>query len=193
MADGIDGAGVSGGGFQVGPEIALTLQYRLSDSEGALIECSREAEPLRCIFGAGELPVVVERALDGLSVGDVVGLDLAPDDAFGRRDESALLFVDRGEIPASARPGDELEAESEAGEVVFLRVLEVDDERAVLDANHPLAGQSVRLELTIASARPALQAELERAEQLRQERDVAPDVALSDLLANRLPVAPEQP
>ena len=71
---------------------------------------------------------------------------LPPEEAFGLRDEEAIIRVDRSELPAEAKLGQEFEAEREDGSTVFMRVVALDSEVAELDLNHPLASQSIELE-----------------------------------------------
>jgi FKBP-type peptidyl-prolyl cis-trans isomerase 2 len=156
---------------QVGPEVRVRLEYRLFDAEDALVEAPGPDESIEFIFGLGQAPPHVERAVDGLRVGESRRVQLHPRDAFGLRDEAAIISVDRSELPEGAALGDEFEAESEDGEPVFLRVVDLDDEIARLDANHPLAGQAVSLELTVVSARIATSAELREAQATAELRE----------------------
>ncbi len=169
---------------QVGPEIVVRLEYALYDAEGALVEAPGPEEPIEFIFGVGQASAVIERAIDGLRLHQSRRLELKPSEAFGPRDEAALLVVDRSELPEGAALGDELEAERDDGELVFLRVVELDDEEARLDANHPLAGQRVALELRVVSLRIATSSELQAAEAELRARPAGeePDVLASRLL-----------
>jgi FKBP-type peptidyl-prolyl cis-trans isomerase SlyD len=111
-------------------------------------------------------------------------VQLPPAQAFGQRDESALISVEASELPPGAGPGDEFEADREDGETVFLRVVELEDGVARLDANHPLAGQSVTLELQVLELRTATAEELQAAELALAEADdgEVPHVLASSLL-----------
>src|SRR6185295_12533156 len=144
----------------VGPEVVVRLEYRLYDEEQELVEAPGPEEAIEFIFGMGQVPSTLERAIDGLRVGQGRRVQLPPEEAFGLRDESAAISVDASELPEGAGPGDEFEADREDGETVFLRVLELEDGVARLDANHPLAGQRVTLELQVLELRAATRAEL---------------------------------
>lgn len=168
---------------RVGPEIAVTLGFRLYDAEGELVEESGPDDLVEFIFGLGQASAELEQRIEGLRPGESARLTLEPRQAFGVRDESAVLVLERGELPPTAKLGDEFEAEGEDGETVFLRVVEMDDETVHLDANHPLAGQSVVLELCVLATRVASSAEVADAEAaLAREDAPRPDVLLSRLL-----------
>jgi FKBP-type peptidyl-prolyl cis-trans isomerase SlyD len=150
-------------GFQAGPGMLVTTHYRLFDAEGELVEESQGGEPLQLLLGYGQAASKVEAALAGAGVDDVRRVELRPRDAFGRRDPSLIMEFAREEFPAELAVGDELEAEDHAGEAVPLKIVDLDEERVVVDTNHPLAGQSVALELRVVAVRPATTTEIEQA------------------------------
>jgi FKBP-type peptidyl-prolyl cis-trans isomerase SlyD len=152
------------GGFQAGPGTAVSFRYVLFDAEGELVEEAASDAPLTVLLGYGDAAPALERALSGLAAGDEREVVLDPDDAFGRRDPEAVIEVDRTEFPEDIEAGDELTADSEGGGAVTLKVLEILDDIVVLDTNHPLAGQRVRLKLSVEAVRPATAEELSQAE-----------------------------
>lgn len=164
---------------QIGPGMVLTLRYRVLDAEGELVDASDPELPPAFVFGYGELLPALERVLDAKQSGDSVSATLSPEQAFGRRDPTAVLAIEREDFPADVVAGDCFEAENDAGEVVLLKVLEVLPEAVVVDLNHPLADQKVRFELQVLGVRPAEAAELADAE----ARLSAPTGASAALLA----------
>jgi FKBP-type peptidyl-prolyl cis-trans isomerase 2 len=169
---------------QVGPEVVVRLEYKLFDAEGELVEAPGSDECIEFIFGVGQAPPAIERAVDGLRIQQSRKVQLKAAEAFGARDDDAMVVVERGELPEGAALGDEFEAESDDGKLVFLRVVEIDEEVARLDANHPLAGQTVVLELRVVALRVATSAELESAQAELAQRQAGdePDVLASSLL-----------
>lgn len=156
------GAAHVGSAYQIGPGTWVELTARVFDAEGELVLGAEDA--VRFVFGFGQLLPKVEQALQGLESGASVAVELRADDAYGPRDESLIVAVDRSELPDPIGPGDRIEVEDPHGAVLVLRVLEVEDEAALVDFNHPLAGQKIRVELEIASVRPASEAEILAAE-----------------------------
>ncbi|MBN2196228.1 MAG: FKBP-type peptidyl-prolyl cis-trans isomerase [Polyangiaceae bacterium] len=148
--------------FQVGPDTMVTIAYTVRDEDGEPVE-GAPPEPVSAVFGHGQLLPVVEQAAMGLVAGDRVIIELGPNEAWGNWDPAGVIEVDREEIPADARPGEVFEAEHDDGPVLLLKVLDVRETTVVLDANHPLAGQRVSIELEVCGVRPATETELERA------------------------------
>lgn len=151
-------------GYQVGPGTVVSLAYALFDAEGEKIEESEQGAPVDLLIGYGEVAPELERQLEGLSAGARRELQLDAEEAFGPRDPEALIHVDRADLPSDVALGDELVADrTDGGGVVTLKVVEMDEERVVLDTNPPLAGQRVRLVVRVENVRPATEEELAEA------------------------------
>jgi FKBP-type peptidyl-prolyl cis-trans isomerase SlyD len=148
-------------GYQVGPETVFSIDYAVYDADDERVDASDE--PLEVVFGQGQLLPALEQALEGLGAGQKKTVHLRPEQAYGKRDPTALVEVERDEFPADVAAGDRYEAETETGELIVLRVVEIADDLVVVDINHPLAGQTVRFDLEVRSVRPATEAELQAA------------------------------
>jgi FKBP-type peptidyl-prolyl cis-trans isomerase 2 len=137
----------------------VVLRYELFDREGELLESSEESEPMEYTHGAEEISPALERALTGKQAGDKVKVTLPPEEAFGAVDPGLIVSVPRSEIPPELplTVGEYLPIELEdapedlADEEVEFRIVEVGEEDVVLDANHPLAGETVTFALEVVS------------------------------------------
>lgn len=145
----------------------VVLDYTLRGANGEILDASdaEGGEPIVYVHGYGMLVPGLERALTGMEVGESKEVVLAPEEAFGERDEELVLEVDRSELPRpdSVEVGDEIVAESPDGEEAILRVIEVKPDAVVLDGNHPLAGQTIRYSVHVRDVRPATDEEIARA------------------------------
>jgi peptidylprolyl isomerase len=67
-----------------------------------------------------------------------------------------VLAVDRTELPEDMEPqvGQQLQVRHENGQVTAVRVAGVSDEQVTIDANHPLAGQDLTLDLELVAIGP---------------------------------------
>ena len=77
--------------MQIVPGSRVTIRYQLFDAEGELFESSEEDEPAEFVYGNGEVPPGLERALDGKSSGDKIRIELAQEDAFGEYMPEGLI------------------------------------------------------------------------------------------------------
>jgi len=131
------------------------LTYTIWDEAGGLFE--RYDLPVGYVHGAnGPLFEKIERALEGRTVGDEVEVWLAPADGFGEHKPELTFTDDIGNVPPEHRRlGAEVTFENERGEQMLFRVTRIADGKVTIDANHPLAGQTVKFLVTIVGVRPA--------------------------------------
>ena len=146
--------------MNIGHNRVVSLSYALYDVDGNLIE--KAQQPLVYLHGgySGVFPLV-EQALEGKAVGEACAVRLTPADAFGEYDAELMRVETRDKFPAEVSVGMQFEGESsKAGETVVYTVTDIADGKVVVDGNHPLAGQTLNFECTIAEVRAATQEEL---------------------------------
>ncbi len=138
----------------------VSIDYRLLDDDGSLIETTEGDEPLTYLHGRGELVPGLERALEGKVPGDTGKFHVPAADAYGDRDPEKVLRepMDRFGFPVEV--GQVLQARLEDGGAISFQVLAVDADGVTLDANHPLAGKNLNFEVTVRAVRPATEEEL---------------------------------
>ena len=176
----------AGDSYQVGPDTRVLLSYDLFDEEGELVESSDDVEPIEFVFGYAQVAPYLERAVDGLVAGQSCKVALTPEQAYGPRDESAFVELDREGFPDGVAVGDEFEAEDETGDLVPMKVLEVTEAAVLVDMNHPLAGQTVHFDLTVDSVRPATSDEIAAAAEALGEPEERPAAETSLISGDRL-------
>lgn len=130
----------------VGDGHIVRFAYELREAgQEALLDASEG----RYAHGTGQLLPALERAMAGRRAGETFALPLAAADAFGEPNPDAVVEVDAQSLPATASPGDTLHMRVADGSVVQVRLVSRGPERAVLDANHPLAGRSVEFRVNV--------------------------------------------
>jgi FKBP-type peptidyl-prolyl cis-trans isomerase SlyD len=131
---------------------AVTISFKLFDGDSKLIEES--AEPVVYLHGHSGIFPKVEEALNNKKAGDSVSVSLEPEDAFGEYDAKLVRMENVADLPPDVTIGGYLVAEQDGNEVVW-RVTDIADGKAVLDANHELAGQRLRFDAKVIDVRPA--------------------------------------
>ncbi len=142
----------------IAKDVVVTLNYKLSDAQGNLIEESRE--PMVYLHGGyGNTLPKLEEALEGKDVGAKIQVQVEPQDAFGEYDPELVRMESRDRLPSPLEVGMQFEgAPDTAGpdeDSVIFTVTDIADDKVVLDGNHPLAGMALRFELDVVSVRPA--------------------------------------
>lgn len=143
----------------VAPNKIVAVSYVLR-TEAGVVEV-RDL-PVSYLHGAAsDLFPRVERALEGKSVGERVSVTLAPEEGFGAHDPKLTFTDDLENAPPELRQvGMEFEAQNARGEAMLLKVTQVADGKITVDANHPLAGQTVTFDVTVRDIRDATPEEL---------------------------------
>ena len=150
--------------MKVGRDSVVSLEYRIHFGDGDLVEATAPGVPVAFIQGRGQILPGLERAIEGLAVGDVCQVVLAPEDAYGKRDEDGVQEVPRSVFPRDFVPqvGMERSARNEHGARTRYVIREVRPRTVVIDLNHPLAGKALHIDAKVLAVRPATPDELER-------------------------------
>lgn len=138
----------------------VSITYTLLNEQGAVFEQSDV--PVSYVHGADSgLFEKVEQALAGKHTGESVHVTLTPEEGFGRHDPALTFTDDLDNVPAELRSvGAQLEAQNARGETLTFVVTRIDNNRLTVDANHPLAGQTVQFHVTVREVRDATPDEL---------------------------------
>jgi FKBP-type peptidyl-prolyl cis-trans isomerase SlyD len=143
----------------------VALTWLLSDGQNRPIDELKD--PVEFFYGGDDLLAPVEEALAGNEAGADVNVHLEPEQAFGDYQPELVCFEARSLFPAELEVGMAFEG-LPAGAVtpdmpadaIYL-VTEIYPSHVVLDANHPLAGMALRIQMRVVSVRPASDEEAE--------------------------------
>lgn len=139
----------------------LTLHYRIALLASAAQEIVNDVintfvdRPATLQLGSGQLAETLEAKLLGLKVGDHTTFDFPAGEAFGEHNPQLLQAVSRkllereAEFGADYQPGDAIEFNAPNGARYAGTVKQIDQQNALFDFNHPLAGQAIRFEVKI--------------------------------------------
>jgi FKBP-type peptidyl-prolyl cis-trans isomerase SlyD len=132
----------------------VTLRYKVLDAERRTLEESRE--PMVYLHGGyGNTFAKIEQALDGQLPGYQTTVDLAPQDAFGERDEGLVQTIPKSQFPPGVKVGGQLRGRDANGQTRSFTVMKIKGDRVLLDGNHPMAGKALRFTLTVVAVRAA--------------------------------------
>jgi FKBP-type peptidyl-prolyl cis-trans isomerase SlyD len=149
--------------MQISTNSVVLIDYTLTNDQGDVIDTSSGREPLAYLQGHQNIISGLESALEGKSAGDRVQVSIAPADGYGERDESLSQAVPRQmfEDADQVIVGMQFHTMTEQGHQQVVTVTAVDAENVTVDANHPLAGETLNFDVTIVEVREALPEELE--------------------------------
>ena len=143
--------------MKISANTVVTLDYEVKDPQHEMVDPGER--PLVYLHGSSGIFPKLEAALDGKTVGDSVLVQLEPEDAFGEYDDELVTSELLQNLPEGVLVGMQLEGTGEHGTHI-MSVTEIEDGRAVLDGNHPLAGVTLVFSCTVSEVRAATAEEL---------------------------------
>ncbi len=141
---------------------AVEIHYTLTNNAGEVVDSSIDLEPLPYIHGTESLVPGLEKELAGKAVGDKIVVSVSPAEGYGEVNPEMTQAIPRElfEFDGDIEIGMRFEAEAENG-VELVTVIGLDDNTITIDANHPLAGETLNFDVEIISIREATAEELE--------------------------------
>lgn len=132
-----------------GNTVKIHYTGRLQD--GSVFDSSSGRDPLQFRVGSGQVIPGFEEAVIGMSVGEKKTVEIPCSKAYGERNPSMVMVVDRKHVPADLNPevGQRLQMGSPSGELINVTVVETDEENVTLDANPPLAGEDLTFDIEL--------------------------------------------
>lgn len=135
----------------------LTLHYRLAVAGGSDVITTFNGTPATLLLGQGQLAPFLEERLIGLPEGTHHTFELSAQEAFGERNPELIQSVSKATLEENSVPG----ADYLVGEVVEFNapkggrfagvLLDMRDDSALFDFNHPMAGRALQFEVKLIS------------------------------------------
>ena len=142
---------------QDGDTVTITYQGTLDD--GSIFDESGEGDPLVFVVGENEVLPGMEIAVLGMAAGDQKTVTVPPEQGYGVRQPRLVEKVAINKLPdgLELQVGGQLEVTAEDGTAFQLLIVEKNSDTVTLDANHPLAGRPLTLQIELVSIdRPTL-------------------------------------
>ena len=129
----------------------VRVHYTGTLDDGTQFDSSREREPLEFEVGAGQMIKGFDQAVDGMVVGGQKSVTIPAAEAYGDRKEDLLQELPKSDLPDEIKPevGMKLQMKNEDGRQMPVTIVDVVDEKVVLDANHELAGKDLTFDIEL--------------------------------------------
>ncbi len=131
--------------------VFVSVDYKGTLQDGKLFDSSEGRAPLEVEFGAGNVIKGFEAALEGMSLNEKKTFTLAPNDAYGERNDDSIHTFPRTEMPSDMNPkiGEVIAIVTPDGKQVPAQINKIDDQNVTVDMNHPLAGETLTFEIEV--------------------------------------------
>lgn len=130
----------------------VTVEYKLclESFEGELVEETRKDQPEEFVVGQDSMLDIFENQLKGKVAGEDFKIEITAAEAFGEYDPEALIeFTEEefyelvGEDEGDFELGAYFPMEDDEGNNYDGYITEMEEDRVVVDFNHPLAGENL--------------------------------------------------
>jgi FKBP-type peptidyl-prolyl cis-trans isomerase SlyD len=147
--------------MQIAKNAVVVIDYTLTGPDGNVIDSSVGKQPLPYLHGTGNLIPGLEKALEGKTAGESLKVTIAPEEAYGVRDDKLVQVVNKSAFQGvpSLSVGQQFRSQTPQGNAV-VTVTKIEGNNVTVDANHALAGVPLTFEVAIKEVRPASAEEL---------------------------------
>ena len=135
----------------------VAIKYTLKNKDGQIIDSSTD-EPLEFIAGRGFLIAGLEKELEGKKAGDKFSAVIPPAEAYGEYSEQLKVSVPRSQFDTDFEIEVGMQFQAGMGQIVTVK--EVKENEIVIDANHPLAGETMHFTGSVIDVRDATAEEI---------------------------------
>ena len=151
----------------------VSVSYQLytlaDDGKKELVEETQQGNPFKLITGFGFSLDSFEQRIANMPQGEKFEFTLKPAEAFGDYFAEGVHKLPREEFlidgkfdSANIFPGAVITMKDEEGKHFMVRVTEVEDDGVTLDANHPLAGETLQFTGVVLENREATKEEIQQ-------------------------------
>lgn len=128
----------------------VRVHYTGRLESGEVFDSSDDREPLEFEVGSGQVIAGFDAAVLGLEKGESRRVTIPPEEGYGTHRKDLVVTLDRkmfGDDPIAI--GQHLDLEDEDGNRFHADVVEVADEKVVVDLNHHLAGKTLVFDVRV--------------------------------------------
>lgn len=132
-----------------GDTVKVHYHGRLED--GSTFDSSEGREPLEFEVGSGMVIKGFDDGVLGMVTGDKRTINISVDEAYGPKNPEMLVEFPKSNFPPDMVPevGMRLNMTSGNGEVIPVIIAGIEEDKVMLDANHPLAGEPLVFDIEL--------------------------------------------
>jgi len=129
----------------------VKVHYTGTLENGEVFVTTKEGEPLEFALGSGRIIPGFEKGIIGMEAGETKTITVPSGEAHGPRRKELIVTIERVNLPEqiSTTIGQRLKIQSPDGSHIDLVISDMDKDTVTLDANHPLAGNTLVFEVEL--------------------------------------------
>jgi peptidylprolyl isomerase len=130
---------------------AVEVHYTGKLEDGNVFDSSVSRDPLGFTLGDGNMIKGFDNAVYGMGIGDKKTVKIPAAEAYGERRQDMMIEVPLEQVPADIKPelGMVLQLQGGNGQPMPVTVVDIEETKITLDANHELAGKDLIFEIEL--------------------------------------------
>ena len=127
----------------------VIIHYTGKKEDDTVLATSKDGQPIQFEIGKGGVILGLEKAVVGMKPGESKTITVPPEEAFGERKDGRIITVEKNELPKNVTPiiGEQFQMKRSSGQPIDLNIIDVQGDKVTVDANHPLAGDTLILDV----------------------------------------------
>ena len=129
----------------------VSVHYTGKLKDGSVFDSSVDREPLNFTVGEGKLIPGFEQGIVGMGVNEKKLIEIPFNEAYGEVKEELIQEVSKSNLPSDLTPevGMQLQSNGQDGSTILVTNVKVEEDKIVVDANHPLAGKDLLFDIEV--------------------------------------------
>lgn len=128
----------------------VAIRFEASLENGEVIDETHRNRPLKLTLGKHKLFPSVEMKIVNMQQGESTTISLSPEEAYGRYNEALVMEVSKKAInDENPKVGDRKIIRRRDGALIDAKVKDIQNNRILLDANHPFAGKTIDYDIEL--------------------------------------------
>jgi len=127
----------------------VIIHYTGKKEDDTVFATSKDGQPIQFEIGKGGVILGLEKAVVGMKPGESKTISVPPKEAFGEKKGGRIITVEKNVLPKNVTPiiGEQFQMKRSSGHPIDLSIIDVQGDKVTVDANHPLAGDTLILDV----------------------------------------------
>lgn len=127
----------------------VSVHYTGKLTTGEVFDSSEGKQPIQFQIGSGQIIPGFENAIMGKTQGEKVTVTIKPEQGYGSKRQELIVRVPKDKMPGEVQVGQELQAQADGQNPLYVTVVEVNEDHIVVDGNHPLSGMDLVFDIEV--------------------------------------------
>jgi len=129
----------------------VKVHYKAMTKDSIIFDSSSQIDPLIFTIGDGQIIPAFEQALIGMQIGEKKTINLQAEEAFGPYVEELVTTVEKSQLPPNLelKKDQQLQIQQPDGQIILVKVVDINENNVTFDANHPLAGKDITFDINL--------------------------------------------